>query len=79
MDSAIQQLLQQQLRLMELFTERLSTLQQTSQEMKLCTPDAESVRCSITEFHSDINVKSTFPNWFAHEDLFTVDLKEHAN
>ena len=54
MDLAIQQLLQQQLRLMELFTERLSTPQLTSQETKLYAPgDVELVRCSITEFHYD--------------------------
>ena len=66
---------------MELFTERLSTPQQMSQETKLCTPgDAESVRHSITEFHLNTDVKSTFSKWFAHyEDLFTVDLKEPAD
>ena len=66
---------------MELFTERLSTLRQTSQETKLCTAgDAESVGRSITEFHYDTDVKSTFPKWFArYEDLFTVNLKEQAD
>ena len=47
---------------MELFTERLSTPQQTSQETKLCTSgDADLVRNSITEFHYNIDMKSTFP------------------
>ena len=46
---------------MELFTERLSALHQTSQETKLCTlGDSESVGCSITEFHYDPDGKSTF-------------------
>ena len=79
MESVIQQLLQQQLRFMELFSVRLSTPQQTSQETKLCAPgDTESVRRSIRKFHCDTDVKSTFPRQFARykHHFFTVDLKE---
>ena len=62
MDLALQQLLQQQLGSMELFTDRQSTPQQMSQETKFCRPeDVESVRRSITEFHNVTDVKSTFP------------------
>ena len=69
MDSAVQKL-QQQLRLMKLFPERLSM------PLQLCTPgDAESVGHSVTEFHYDIDVKSTFPKWFTcNEDLFNEQL-----
>ena len=81
MDLAMQKLLQQQLGFMELFTERLCTPQQASQETKLCAlEDSESVRRSITEFLYDMDVKLTFPKWFScYEDLFTVDLKEQVN
>ena len=81
MDLAVKQLLQKQLRWMELFTERLSTLQQTSQETKLCTPeDADSVRHFITEFHNDEDVKSTSPKWFTcYKDLFIVYLKKQVD
>ena len=66
------------MRLMELFAERQSTPQEMSQETKLCTPgDAELVGHSITEFHYNTNVISSFPNWFArYENLFVVYLKE---
>ena len=47
---------------MELFTEKLSIPQQTSQETKLCTlRDVESVGRSIKEYHYDTDVKLTFP------------------
>ena len=70
----IQQLSQQQLRLMELFTERLSKPQQTGIEIMY------TWRRRIDETFYYTDVKSTFPEWFAHyENLFTVDLKEQAN
>ena len=47
------------IQLMKSFTQRQSTSQQTSQEIKSCTPvDAESVGHSVTEFQHDTDVKS---------------------
>ena len=56
MDSALQQQVEQ-LKMMNLFTGRLSTSQKTSQELKLGIPrNAKSVRRSITEIHNDTDV-----------------------
>ena len=77
MECTIQQLMQQQLRLMELFSERFST--PSPSETKLMT-SAESIAWSITEFHYDPMAKSTFCTWFSHfEDLFRVEFKEQAD
>ena len=81
MDSAIQQLSHQPLRLMGLFTKRQSTPQQTFQETKLCTPgDAESVGRSISEFYYETDMESTFPKWLAHyKDLIGFTLLYFLN
>ena len=73
MDPAMQQLLQQQLKLMDLFTERLGAPQQTPSQTKLIM-SGEALENSITEFHFDTEVNSTFWTWFTRfENIFNVD------
>ena len=76
MECIIQQLMQQQLRLMELFSERFWTSSPSPSETKLTT-SAESIARSISEFHYDPMAKSTFCTWFSRfEDLLRVGFKE---
>ena len=61
---------------MELFTERLGAAQQTPSQTKLIM-SLEALENSITEFHYDTDVNSTFSTWFARfEDIFNVDFRE---
>ena len=79
MECTIQQSIQQQLRLMELFSERFSTPSPSPSETKLTT-SAESIARSITEFHYDPMAKSTFCTWFTRfDDLFWVEFKEQVD
>ena len=78
MDPVIQRL-SQQLNLMELFTERLGASNQTPSQTKLIM-SGEALENSITEFHSDTGMNSTFSTWFVHfEDIFNVDFREQTN
>ena len=78
MECTIQQLMQQQLRLMELFSERFSTPSPSPSETKLTS--AEPIARSIMEFHYDPMAKSTFCTWFSRfEGLFRVEFKEQAD
>ena len=71
--------MQQQLRLLELFSERFSILSPSPSETKFTT-SAESIAGSIMEFHYDPMAKSTFCTWFSRfEDLFRVGFKEQAD
>ena len=78
MDSVLHQVQQQQLKLMELFIETLSPLQQTLQETKSYTPgDVKSVGHSITEFHYDTEMIWIISMWLLrYEDLVTVESKK---
>ena len=72
MDPAIQQLFQQQLRLMELFTERLRAPQLTPSLTKLIMPE-EALENSVTEFHYNTDVNSTFSTCFmAYQTLWVI-------
>ena len=79
MDLAIQKLLQQQLRLIEMFTERLGAPEQTPSQTKLIM-SGEALENSITEFHNDTDVNSTFSTWFTcFEDIFNVNFREQTD
>lgn len=78
MDSTIHQLLQQQLRLLELFSEKFSASTSAPSETKIFT-STEAVARSITKFHYDPANKQTFCTWFAQfEHLFRVEFEEEA-
>ena len=67
MDPAIPKLLQQQLKLTE---ERLGAPKKTPSQTKLIML-GEALENSITEFHYDTDVNSTFSTWFARfQDIF---------
>ena len=73
MDLVIQKILEQQLKLMELFAERLGAPQQTPSQTKLIM-SGEALENFISEFVYVTDVNSIFSTWFTcFEEIFNVD------
>ncbi|MBM6549379.1 hypothetical protein, partial [Streptococcus dysgalactiae] len=69
----IRVLMQQQLKLMELFSQKLCTASERS-NAKSSVITAESIASTITEFHFDSTANLTFEAWFKRfEDIFLVE------
>ena len=64
---------------MELFTERLEAIQLAPSQTKLIML-GEPLENSLTEFHYDTYMNSTFPTWLTRfEDIFNVDFREQTD